>query len=170
MPKATRTPQSVWTNVFRRIVQQVKNDPEVKRTFGGRIRSWEGTTTDKDPFTPSLGQPILRLTPQPSGVDWYSEDAQYGTLNVRVEIAVSSLCVDDAVDLWDLLVSALRPGGPTVGTDNPDFAQDLVNLGAETGELTFASPAFNPNTDADSSGYFFATGGFYVRCIRSIMS
>src|SRR3954451_5340931 len=131
MPKTLKTNVSVWTKVFRRLVQQLESDPEIRRVVGvDRLRSWKATPGDKAPFQPALGAPVIRLTPRPSGVDWYSPDVQAGTLSVLVELAVMSLCIDDVADLWDLLVIAV---GPCQGT----LAQDLIALGAETGEAFF---------------------------------
>src|SRR5689334_8906350 len=100
MPKQLKTNPSVWTKVFRRIIQQLENDPDVKRIVGlQNLRSWKGIPGDKAPFEPSQNAPVVRLTPNPSSVDWYSPDMQAGTLYVLVEMAVPSLCVDDIADL-----------------------------------------------------------------------
>ncbi len=171
MPKSLRTNQSVWTRVFRRIVQQVQNDPEIKRVFGMSIRSWTGDPngSDKDPMEPSLGKPIVRLTPQPQNVSWYSESEQWGTLHVQVELAIASLAIDDTIDAYDLFVSALRPDTPSVGGDGGgNFGLDLVSLGAETGEIVFSDPAFDPRPDAQPTGYFLAVGGFRLQVIRTV--
>ena len=168
MPKALKTNPSVWTKVFRRIVQQLENDPDVRRVVGcANIRSWKGIPGDKAPFEPGQGQPVVRLTPNPQGVDWYSPDMQAGTLYVLVELAVPSLCVDDVADLWDLIVHALLPGGPSVG-GNPSFAFDLNQLGAETGEIVFSDPAFDPSPEKEPEGVFVAVGRFHLRLLRSV--
>ncbi len=139
MPKSLKTPASVWTAVFRRIVQQVEADANLRRVVGPEnVRSWKGVAADKAPFAPSSTAPIVRLTPRPTSVDWFSPDAQIGTLEVLVEIAVGSLSIDDVTDLWDLFVTALAPG---VAGGTSSFALDLVALGAETGEIVFSDPA-----------------------------
>ena len=167
MPKSLKTPTSVWTAVFRRIVQQLETDPNVFRVVGrDNIRSWKGVPADKSDFVPTANAPVVRLTPQPRGVEWFSSDLQAGTLFVRVELAVQSLCLDDVVDLWDVVVQALQPGGAAIPATGLNFAQDLVNIGAETGLIVFADPAFDPQPQASDDGFFFAAGNFHLRCLR----
>jgi hypothetical protein len=162
VPKSLKTNSSGWTKVFRRIVQQMETDPDFRRVVGvDRLRSWKGVPGDKAPFLPATGAPVVRLSPQPRNVDWHSPDTQAGTLVVVVEIAVISLCIDDIADLWDLIVQALRPGNGTL-------AQDLVSLGAETGEIVFSDPAFDPKPDAEPEGMFLASGRFSLRVLRSV--
>jgi hypothetical protein len=167
MPKALKTNTSVWSAVFRRIVQQLEADPDILRVIGkDNLRSWKGVPGDRNPFEPSAGKPVVRLTPQPAGVDWYSPDAQLGTLNVLVEIAVQSLCVDDVADLWETLVQPIRPGASD--PQNNSFALDLVALGAETGEIVFSDPAFDPKPWDSPEGVFLAAGRFHLRIVREL--
>jgi hypothetical protein len=168
MPKSLKTNQSVWTKVFRRIVQQVENDPDAKRVIGPtNIRSWKGVPGDKAPFNPAQNQPVVRFTPNPRDVVWYSPDMQTGTLWVLVEMAVASLSIDDVSDLWDVIVHALLPGGPSL-TEGTSFELDLVALGAETGEIIFSDPAFDPQPTRAAEGVFLASGHFQLRILRSI--
>ena len=91
MPKTLKTKASAWTKVFRRIVFQLELDPDIRRVVGAdRVRSWKGLPGDRSPFAPASGKPVLRLTPNPRGVDWYSPDTQAGTLYVLVEMGVTS--------------------------------------------------------------------------------
>lgn len=110
MAKSLKTPTSVWTKVFRRIVQQLETDANVRRVVGDNLRSWKGVPADKAEFAPTSAAPVVRLTPQPQGVEWYSPDEQVGTLFVQVEIGVQTLCIDDVIDVWDLIVGAAQPG------------------------------------------------------------
>lgn len=170
MSKSLATPSSVWTNVFRRIVKQLENDPTIKRVVGtANVRSWKGVTGDKAPFVPASNAPVLRLTPQPQNVEWYAADLQAGTLSVLVELAVSSLCVDDVADLWDAVVTALQPGGPPVSPGVVNFETDLVALGAETGQIVFSDPAFDPQPNLEAEAYFLAAGHFRLRLLRAVM-
>ncbi len=146
-------------------MKQLKNDATIRRVVGlDNLRSWEGTSGDKAPFVPSSNAPVVRLTPQPRNVDWYSADSQGGFLHVDVELAIQSLCIDDVADLWDVIVQAIRPtalnatGGP--------LRDDLVALGAENGEITFNEPAFTAKIDSDE-GFFFGTGQFRIELLRS---
>jgi hypothetical protein len=168
MPKSLKTNPSVWTRVFRRIVQQLENDPDVKRVVGlANLRSWKGIPGDKAPFEPLQNAPIVRLTPNPANVDWYSPDMQAGTLWVLVELAIPSLCVDDVSDLWDVIVHALLPGGPSVG-GGTSFQFDLVGFGAETGEIVFSDPAFDPKPAHEPEGVFLAEGKMHLRLLRTV--
>jgi hypothetical protein len=167
MAKSLKTPTSVWTAVFRRIIQQLENDPNVRRAVGlHNLRSWKGVPGDKNEFAPTSNAPVVRLTPQPRNVDWYSPDMQSGDLWVQVELAVQSLCIDDVADLWDILVNAIRPGA--LDSTGGLFAQDLVTLGAESGEIVFSDPAFDPKPQASDDGFFFAAGHFRLRLLRSV--
>jgi hypothetical protein len=161
MAKSTKTNPSVWTKVFRRIVQQLKTDPDIRRVIGDNLRTWDGVPADKAPFVPQDGKPVLRLTPQPRNVEWYSPDTQRGTLVVFVELGVSSLSIDDVNDVYDLVVQALRPGNGTLSLD-------LVAAGAETGEIVFDDPAYDPRPAAEPEGQFFAVGSFGLEVLRSV--
>jgi hypothetical protein len=167
MAKSLKTPTSVWTRVFRRIVQQLENDPNIRRVVGpDNLRSWKGVPGDKAPFEPTSTAPVVRLTPQPQNVDWYSPDTQAGQLFVQVELGVQGLCIDDIADLWDIFVNAIRPGA--LNLIGGPFAQDLVDLGAETGEIVFSDPAFSPQPFAETEGNFFAAGHFRLKLLRFV--
>jgi hypothetical protein len=159
MPRTLPVPQCVWTKVFRRIVAELERDPELKSVLGDRLRSWKGVPGDKSPFVPTAGRPVVRLTPNPAGVDWYSPDMHSGTLFVRVEIAVESTCIDDVMDLWDRIVTALTPA-------DRQLCLDLIELGSETGEIVCDSPAFDPRPEATPEGRFSAQGRFHLEIVR----
>jgi hypothetical protein len=144
---------------------QLEIDPIVKRVVGPNLRSWKGVQVDKAPFEPTSDAPVVRLTPQPRNVNWYSPDSQIGELHVDVELAVQTLSIDDVADLWDILVNALRPNAPS--SMNCAFWQDLIPLGAETGEIVFSDPAFVAKIDQDE-GFFLATGQFRLRVLRTL--
>ena len=160
-------PQSVWSAVFRTLVQQLRGDPVFKRVAGAGLRSWEGVPADKAPFAPTAGQPVVRLTPYPQAVDWYGPGSQVGTLQVKVEFALVSLRIDDVLDFWDqVLIPALSPSQPYVGTTTP-LSQALVAAGAETGEIVFSDPTIDHQPDAQPEGQFFASGSFRLQVIRT---
>lgn len=168
MGKTYRTPSSCWSLIFRRIIQQLETDPKINAVIGkGNIRSWKGEESDSQAFQPNDKTPSLRLTPQPKGVDWYDPSSQSGTLVILVEIACQSLCIDDPIDLYDMLVTSLSPSGRAL-TSGVDFSQDLINppLYAETGEIVFADPAFDPKPAAEPVGYMYAFGRCWLRVIR----
>jgi hypothetical protein len=169
MPKSLRTNSSVWTRVFRRIVLQLETDPDVRRVVGvDNLRSWKGVAGDKSPFSPTSSAPVVRLLAMPKGVDWYSPDSQAGTLWVQVEMGIQSLCSDDVTDLWRLIAVALRPGGRAISPGTVSFALDLVALGAETGEIVFSDPTYDPQPAAEPEGFFFGAGHFRLQCLEPI--
>lgn len=162
MPKTLRTNQSAWIKVFRKVIATLETDPDFRRVVGqDSLRSWSGIPGDKAPMEPSLGRPVVRLTPNPSAVEWYDPSSQVGTLSVRVEVVVQSLCVDDCIDLYDLIEQALLPGRGTL-------RQELVALGAETGEIVFSDPAFDPKPEVEPDGYIVGEGRFHIRILRSL--
>lgn len=160
MPKSLNTPISAWTAVFRAIVAKLDADVAFRDVVSD-FRHWFGIDGDKHPMVPRVGSPVVRLTPNPGGVDWYDPSSQIGVLNVLVEMTISSSCVDDVIDLWDVIVSALAPA------DNA-FCQALIALGAETGEITFHDPAITYNPENTPEGYFYGRGGFRLRVQRSV--
>jgi hypothetical protein len=166
VPKTLATKSSVWSAVFRRIVLQVTtNAPVLRIVSADRIRSWAGSPTDGQPLKPAEGRPMVRLTPSPRGVDWYSPDMQKGWLDVVVEVAVQTYCVDDPIDLWDLVVDALKPGA--LDTKGNGFALDLVALGAETGEIVFADPVVDTGIGSEPANIMVATGKFTLAVLRT---
>lgn len=160
MPKTIKGPTSVYSQVFRRIVKQLETDSRFRSAVGD-LRSWRGQPNDAAPLTPSAGRPIVRLTPRPQQGAWYSPDTQVVSLIIHVEFAIASYAVEDVLDLWDLLEAALRPG---VGT----LAQDLVALGAETGEILFSDPAYDHKREEKAQAYWDAIGQFKLDVLRSV--
>jgi hypothetical protein len=165
MPKTLATRPSVWTAVYRRIVRQLTTDPALKN-LSVQWRTYDGNPNDRQPLTPTFGKPIVRLTPKPRSVDWYSPDLQRGWLDVECEIAVATESADDPIDLHDYIVQAVRPGA-TDSQGNP-FALDLAALGAETGEIIFHAPAFADSPAGQPSGILIAVGVFTLAIMRPV--
>ena len=166
MPKTLKTPTSVWTAVFRCIVQQLENDPTVKRVIGlQNLRFMEGHPRRQVPDGADQLGPRRAADARAASVEWYSEAAQAGWLHVDVEMALSTLCIDDLADLWDILVNALRPGA--ADSKGNSFAGDLVALGAETGTILFSDPGMAVPPPGDwPEGFMFGRGSFTLRVIR----
>src|SRR5437763_1012268 len=122
--KTLKTRAGVWSSVYRRICDYLAADPDMQRLVGDGLRTWSGQSGDKNPLAPATGRPIVRTTPQPGGVDWQTPELQTGTLVVKVEIAIASLCVDDVLDLWEVIERPISPG--VTG-----LRETLVALGAE---------------------------------------
>jgi hypothetical protein len=160
VPKTLKGPSSVYSHVFRRITKQLESDAKFRSAVSD-LRSWKGQPSDSAPLTPSTGKPIVRLTPRPQAGTWYSPDTQESTLVVDVEMVIASYSVEDVLDLWDELVMALRPGNGTL-------AQDLVALGAETGEILFSAPAYDHKREQKDSAYWDATGQFQLHVLRTV--
>jgi hypothetical protein len=159
--KTLDTNASNFTKVFRRIVSQLHHDDRFRGIVGKELRSWDGSDRDRQPATPSEGQPIVRLTPIPSGVAWRDESSQVGTLNVRVELFIAGTCIDDVNDLWDTIVTALRPA-------DEKFTKALKDLGAETGEILFATPAVDATPEKLPDGQMIGMGSFQLAVWRFV--
>jgi hypothetical protein len=158
--KTLKGPSSVYSLVYRRIVKQLRTDGRFK-TAVADLRTWDGSASDANPMVASTGKPTVRLTPVPQSGQWYSADTQMSTLAVHVEMVIASYSVEDVLDLWDELVQALRPGNGTL-------ANDLVALGAETGEIVFSDPSYDHNREKKDSPYWDAVGQFKVDVLRSV--
>lgn len=157
----------VWVVVFRAIVAHLEQDREFARVVGkDRMASWKGVPGDQTPDVPSLGKPIVRLTPMPGDVQWFTPDSQSGMLSVLVELDVATMCVDDVANLWNLISDALQPGTMSGAVK---FSQVLVLSGAETGEILFNNPGFRVVAGKDTEGYFSAEGTFQLRIILPIL-
>jgi hypothetical protein len=150
-----------WSAVFRVVTTQAENDPELRRILGGRLRSWKGEPADRLPLDATSDGPVMRFTPQPRRVSRYSPDATVGNLDVLVEYSVLTLCVDDVMNLWETVVQALT-------WDDDTFRAALVAAGAETGEVEFSDPAYDPRPAADPLGVFNAAGVFTLRVTREM--
>jgi hypothetical protein len=162
MPKTLKVPTSVYTMVFRRLVRQLEADTRFRAVVTpDRLMSWKGLPSDGNPLTPAIGKPVVRLTPHPMHGDWYSPDTQVTWLAVDVELTISGYSSDDVCDLWDCLLSALRPGAGTL-------AADLVADGAETGEVLFSDPAFDQKRDENASSSWYSIGRFKLAVLRSV--
>lgn len=159
MPKTLDINDCVWTAIFRAIVRQVTtNKPVLAVVSADRIRSWEGKPTDPTPLVPVQGRPMIRLTPSPRSVAAFSPDTQEGFLDVVVELAVLTYCVDDPINLWFLLTTALKPNA--LDALGNTVRQNLVNAGAETGEILFSDPAVDTSIGSEPGNIMVAVGKF----------
>lgn len=168
MPKTLATSPSPWSAVFRAIVKQITANKPILAVVGSadRIKSWTGLATDAAPLAPTQARPMIRLTPAPRSVEWYSPDSQKGWLDVIVEIAVLTYCVDDPIDVWDLFIGAVGPG--VLNIKGTPFALDLTEAGAETGEVIFSDPAVDTSIGSLPDGNIMvATGKFTVAVLRA---
>lgn len=158
---ALKTKTYPWVAVFRLITDQAEADPDLSRVLGPRLRSWKGTEDDKLPLTATEDGPVMRFTPRPRAVARYDPLTEYGPLDVLVELSVLSLAIDDVLNLWGTLCDALT-------FRDEAWRQALVAAGAETGEIAFTDPAYDPRPDAQPLGVFNAAGVFTLTVLRSI--
>jgi hypothetical protein len=128
--------------VFRRIVQQLRNDPVLQRALNGQILAWEGRPTDSQPLAPTT-RPGIRLTPTFGPDVWAFPDAFRGVMYIGVDIIAPGYDIGDMLDLWWAIQLALYPFNPATGNNAPalQFQLELRQLGAYSGLIEFTLPA-----------------------------
>ena len=141
-------PPSPRKLVFRRIVQQLRNDPVLSRALR-TIQAWEGKPADFQPLTQS-NAPGIRLTPTCGPDMWAFPDAQRGWLYIAVDLVVPGHDVADMLDVWWTMERAIYPPNPDRLDMSPAlrFQKDLREVGlpygmagAYTGLVEFSQPA-----------------------------
>jgi hypothetical protein len=161
MASTLKLVQYPWSVVFRVITDHAELDPQLSRVLGPRLRSWKGEEGDKAPLTATEDGPVMRFTPHPRSVSRYDPLTEYGPLDVLVEFSVLSLDITDTLNLWGAVCDALT-------FRDEAFRMALVDAGAETGEIVFGTPAFDPKPEAKPEGVFNAAGVFSLSVLRSI--
>ena len=135
-------PDSPRKLVFRRIVQQLKNDPVLRRSLK-TILAWGGSPEDARPLTLDES-PAIRLTPGFGPDEWRFPDGTSGWMFIKVEMLVPGFDVGDMIDLWWAIETALYPRDwPARMAFQKELRevglpQDLA--GAATGQISFSQP------------------------------
>jgi hypothetical protein len=150
-------PQGVRSQVYRRIVEQLKTDP----TLANVIKVWDVNLCEPSPQSVVTASPILRLTPLLGPVGWYSPDAQFGPLQIRYEIGVQTNDVNDLLDIQEVVERAIYPFNDRA--KQLAFEKALVDLKAETGQITFSQPA---SVQREENGSFYCVGMMQIDVIR----
>jgi hypothetical protein len=152
-------PKSSRSRVFRRICQQLITDPVLSSV----VKTWDTWDGAADHASDVVTlDPLVRLTPQLGPVDWYSPDAQFGDLEIKVEIGVDSFDAGDCLDLWDAFERAIYPYDDAA--KQLAFEAALVGLGCETGQITFSNPA---SIQSAQDGQFLCLGMMRVKIVRA---
>lgn len=130
------------STIYRRIVDQLQADPVLARIFG---RRWDVGYAQKDFCKPAaLGDdPAVRLTPRMSSQQWYSPASHAGQLVVQVDFWLPGNArgfgdVLRVMDCWEAVEDVLYSPDKT---KRQAFKQDLMRLGATTGEFLVSQPA-----------------------------
>src|SRR5690606_9355747 len=109
--------------------------------------------------------PYIKLLPRLGQVDWYSADAQAGYLEVQIQMGVEGYDALDCLDLWDAFERAIYPFNDR--EKQLEFEQELRDAGAETGQVTFSTPASIQAMEAANVGvHFTLIGMMRVRVVR----
>jgi hypothetical protein len=137
-----RLPQSPRAAVFRVIVAQLQDDATLKPR-GIKWRVWDGNRNDALPWTHALC-PGCRLTPISEESRFYSPDGFLSNLTLQVELAVASLHLDDAENLFWAFVRALYPDARE---DRLTLQQARRDVGAQSGLIQFSGLSYDPLTD-----------------------
>lgn len=148
MPQLLDLPDSPRKLVFRRIVQQLRNDPVIRRVFR-TVLAWEGGPNEARELT-QTNAPGIRLTPTCGPDVWGFPDAVRGWLYIDIDIMVKGFDVGDMMDAWWAIMRALYPPNPDRLEPSPAqvFQKDLREVGvasgttgAYTGLIEFSQPA-----------------------------
>lgn len=153
-------PRGRRRRVFRRICQQLTTDPVLRNV----VKTWDVWDGSPDHADANLAvAPMVQLTPQLGGVDWYSPDAQAGLLVIAVRANIDTYDACDCLDLWEAFELAIYP--PDAARRNA-FEQELrgcPDLCCETGQITFSQPL---SIQDAANGQFLLTGKMTVNIVR----
>jgi hypothetical protein len=160
-------PDSPRKLVFRRIVQQLRNDPTLSRACRV-ILAWEGDPQDARPLALPMA-PGLRLTPTFGPDVWASPDSMRGWMYLAVEMIVPGYDVGDMIDLWWAIEIALYPRD--LAARNA-FQKELREVGlargiagAYTGLVEFSQPVADP---APSENYQHSIGQMRIEILLNL--
>lgn len=156
-------PRGNRAKVFLRIVQQLKTDP-VLSTVVKSWDVWDGQGADQMPDN-IMSCPYIKLLPRLGQVDWYSPDAQFGSMEIQIQMGVEGFDALDCLDLWDAFERAIYPFDDRA--KQLDFEQQLRDDGCETGQITFSTPATIQQMETANVGiHFTLIGTMRVQIIR----
>jgi hypothetical protein len=159
MPLLDLNPSPV-TKVLRKVESILKVDPTLKRTVK-TWRTWREKPGQNAPFGSDLPLPAVRITPINGPQFWKFPDAFVGDLYLRFEMLLQGCDVDDPLNLWWAMETALYPGG----------AQTLTNItalqqaGAYSGLAEFSLPAYDDSPDGN---FWLATGQMKIAVLLTI--
>jgi hypothetical protein len=143
--------QGSRAKVFRHTVEFMRSDEALNKA----IRTW--LVWDGADIAGVLRQPLsstvpsLLLEPNIGQMAWYSPDAHSGYLIVKLRMALQSMDADDYLNLWEAIENSLYPYDQR--SRQLLFQQQLRDLGAETGQWEFATPAGTPINPGDSGSF-----------------
>lgn len=153
-------PQGRRRRVFRRICDQLMNDPVLSTV----VKTWD--TWDGDPDHAAdvvMLDPMVRLTPQLGPMGWYSPDSQAGPLEIAIEVGVESFDACDCLDFWEAFEDAIYPAD---AAKRNAFQADLTEcnlMGAKTGQIEFSRPA---SIQGAANGQFKLLGMMSIDILR----
>ena len=156
-------PQGPRSLVYKRIVDQLKTDP-ILSTVVKTWLAWTGKPSDGLPGQIEPEMPCVKLTPQLGPGAWYSPDAQFGDLNIAVELGLSTYHAGECLDFQDAIERAIYPYNDR--SKQLGFEQQMRNVGCETGQITFTQPASIQQIDG-AAGLMVCLGVMSVKIIRA---
>lgn len=165
-PKLQNIPASPRETLFRAVDFILRSDPTVNSIFDGTINSWRGDPKDKVPF--AVGNKYaLRISPHPTGEQWWAASEQKGNLVIDVEILAASYCWDDLDRIWYAIQRAFYP--LDLAARNSIIARfQSATVGAWKGLMSFPMFAFDP--DGPQDGVWRATGQIAIEYRVSLWS
>ncbi len=135
--------------VLRQIETILKTNATLKR-IGLKWRTWKETPGQNPPFGVDLA-PIIRITPTNGPETWKFPNAFVGPLYLNCEYLLKGSDVEDPLNLWWAIETAIYPGG-ALTTAN---VQALQQAGAYSGLTEFSIPGYDESPD----GLFWACSG-----------
>lgn len=118
----------------------------------------------EDPFV--QGQlPVIRLTPVSQPAEPLTNVRFRARFGIRIEVGVSGLNMDDAMNLWDAIHASIFTGD---GSKAALAALQAIQASSPTGigqnviTLGLGTPGFTPRWDATGSEMIIADGDMWV--------
>lgn len=152
--KKLKLPDGPRTIAYRGICRVVTSDP-ILLGAGVRFRTRSGDPLDAAPVAAG-SCPLVCLSPVPRDDKADTERTKLIPMEIAVAVFVAGTCIDDALNLWDAIQTALDLRKPFEGTTVGDYLRcSLPRLEANGDPVSIidyrlARPAFEPWTPASS--------------------
>lgn len=134
-------PAGAETVAFRAFDLVLRTDPTLSRVVK-TWSSWKGEPLDAVAPCPATC-PFIQIAPRPAGASWEAEGLHREPLYVSVFVAVTGTDVDELLNLWAAIRSAVFPRDP----DRDDFVAEKLRTDAKIVKATIVTPALETASD-----------------------
>lgn len=134
-------PKGAETVAFRAFEGVLRSDPTLSRvvkTWSG----WRGEAADLLQPCPALC-PFIQVAPRPGGAEWEAEGLHREPLYVAIFVAVAGLDVDELLNLWAAIRSAVFPQDP----ERNQAVQKTFKADARVVKTTLVTPTVQMTSD-----------------------